>query len=383
MSKTRAGYKPSIGIVALDDFAGTGWGVACKWLGIEEHGVEIMPEARATREANGMDLIGADVWDSLREMLAKPWHYDLYISSPPCQTFSQAGSGTGRKALDEVLGLIESKAYMNVEQLKAFGERHDPRTALVIVPLVRVYRDLPRYVVFEQVPPVLPVWRRMAEEMEKWGYSTWTGILYAEQYGVPQTRKRAVLIAKRDPDVDGPTRPPAPTHSRYYGTDKTKLDEGVLPYVTMAQALEWGMTERPYLSIAPGTGGGGTDPAGVGGSGARKSLEREKESGHWAEARPATTVTASFSPDIISGPGGSGTRPTDVSRHRQDRPGSVKITAEEAATLQSYPKQFTFVGNKGKQFLQIGNAVPPLLAKAILSELLGVSTSDERTSGVL
>jgi DNA (cytosine-5)-methyltransferase 1 len=41
-------------MIALDLFAGTGWGVACQRLGIEEMGVEIMPEARATRAANGM-----------------------------------------------------------------------------------------------------------------------------------------------------------------------------------------------------------------------------------------------------------------------------------------------------------------------------------------
>lgn len=52
-------------IVALDLFAGTGWGVACKWLGIEEKGVELMAEAVATRMANGMETIYRDVWDGL------------------------------------------------------------------------------------------------------------------------------------------------------------------------------------------------------------------------------------------------------------------------------------------------------------------------------
>ncbi|MDL5351121.1 DNA cytosine methyltransferase [Microbacterium sp. zg-YB36] len=47
----------------------------------------------------------------------------------------------------------------------------------------------------------------------------------------------------------------------------------------------------------------------------------------------------------------------------------VRVTIEEAAALQSYPADFKFAGTKGSIGLQIGNAVPPLLAKAILEEL--------------
>lgn len=48
---------------------------------------------------------------------------------------------------------------------------------------------------------------------------------------------------------------------------------------------------------------------------------------------------------------------------------STRITVQEAATLQSYPPDFKFAGTKGSIGLQIGNAVPPLLAEAILAEL--------------
>ena len=50
--------------------------------------------------------------------------------------------------------------------------------------------------------------------------------------------------------------------------------------------------------------------------------------------------------------------------------GSVSLTAEQMSTLQAYPVPFPFQGNRGKQFLQIGNAVPPLMAEAILRELI-------------
>ena len=301
-------------VKALDLFAGHGWGVACQQLGIEELGVELMPEARATRDANGMRTIYSDVWDGLEDRVTV-LDYDLLIASPPRQTFSTAGGGAGRRALDEVLALIDGLADVDPSALREFGERHDPRTALVLTPLAHVARDVPVFVVWEQVPPVLPVWQRAAEEMRGWGYSVWTGVLNAEQYGVPQTRRRAVLIARAD-GVEA--APPIPTHSRYYPRDPKRLDPGVLPWVSMADAIGWGMEDRPAYTVT----GGGTETGGaeVFGRRAREAMGNPER----------------------------------------------RVTVAEAAALQSYPPGFVFCGSKTKQFLQIWNAVPPLLAEAIL-----------------
>lgn len=276
----------SASLTALDLFAGTGWGVACRILGIDEVGVESMPEARATRTANGMANWLDDVWDVLEaaDPDSPEFAAALLIASPPCQTFSMAGAGAGRKALDEVIGLIDSKAYRDPAALRAFGEAHDMRTALVLTPLTYVARHVPTFVVLEQVPTVLPVWERIAVELRSWGYSVVTGVLHAEQYGVPQTRKRAILIARAD-GVEA--RMPTPTHSKYHDRAPAKLDEAVEPWISMATALGWGMTDRPYMSIASGTeAGGGADPAALGGSGARRTVLSERDAGRWVEGTP-------------------------------------------------------------------------------------------------
>lgn len=396
-------------MIALDLFAGTGWSVACQKLGIEEYGVEIMPEAVATRKLNGMTTIYNDVWEGLDQDDFQFRDYDLLIASPPCQTFSMAGGGAGRKALDDVLGLIDAKAYRSVEELRAFGESRDPRTALVLTPLAHVFRDLPRYVVFEQVPPVLPVWERCAEEMRAWGYSVWTGNLQAEMYGVPQTRKRAILIAKRDPELDGEAAPPVPTHSRYYSRDPKRLDEGVLPWVSMADALGWDHDDA-YVGWArpqetERNDGRGVDSRYIEHDGRKLRRRDVRLSGEpiatvtskVGEARvmrsnygtggdasnrgervadePSATITSKADRNqwhldpqkpatVVAGDPRLSSR--DHHEHGAQNGRATRVTVAEAAALQSYPPGFTFAGTKTKQFLQIGNAVPPLLAEAIL-----------------
>lgn len=408
-------------IEARDDFAGTGWGVALKKLGIHEHGVELMAEAVATREANGMETFARDIWDVLERRIASPF-YDLHIASPPCQTFSMAGNGAGRAALSFVLEVIAERAYLDPAKLREFGETHDPRTALVLTPLATVARDLPRLVVWEQVPTVLPVWQACAEVLRSWGYSVVTGVLNAEQYGVPQTRKRAVLIAR----WDGEARMPTPTHSRYYPRDPSRLDDGVLPWVSMAEALGWGMTDAPSPTVTGGgTAKGGAEPFG---RWAREKIMRSNygtggdpaKRGERTSDAPAPTITSKADRNLwlvsndkqehsarrhidtpapmITGGHDSGNRvwqrpggepinldpdkpattvaadPRLTSRehhyHGEQAATSTRVTIEEAALLQSFPPGFAFAGSKGKQFLQVGNAVPPLLAEAILRTLV-------------
>lgn len=403
-------------IVAVDGFCGSGWGVACRALGIEEKGIDNMPEVQATRAANGMETIFGDIWMGLDGRAGLPTH-QLQIMSPPCQSFSMAGRGAGREAFDDVLRLIREGVYRRPLEMEALTQQagFDDRTALVLTPLAYAIAHMPYFIAWEQVPTVLPVWEACAEILREAGYSVWTGYLQAEQYGVPQTRKRAILMAS----LMGEAKPPTPTHSRYYSRSPEKLDPGVLPWVSMAQALGWGMTSRPYPTVATGstTAGGGTDPAALGGSGARRNVYTERSEGRWAPSgdadndggilrlqpadaaeiqsfpidrellaeqvravvndqsgtpydptwpagRPALTIAGR---GLVPHPGATANRYNGSTKSRND---GIEITEHQAAILQSFPEGFEFKGGRSKVFLQVGNAVPPLLGRAVLSSLI-------------
>lgn len=372
----------------LDLFAGSGWGVACQRLGVDEQGVEIMPAAIETRRINGMATPYHDVWDA---HMAAVLEFDTLLASPPCQTFSLAGSGAGRRALDDVLRVVREKGYRNIDLLRDWAARlGDDRTGLVLTPLHYVHRFRPVYVAFEQVPTVLPVWEVCAEEMRDMGYSVWTGYLNSEQYGVPQTRKRAYLIARRD---GGEARPPAPTHSLYHKRDPKRLDEGVLPWVSMADALGCRESRSLVSNYSSGTGAGYTPPG------------NKRPRGVYPDAVPSVTITSKatsmewlLSESMRGTHLAQGTRDNSSVRPISDPAATMAfgndfgsfrwvlredhastydavkasrqyMTLDEAKVIQSYPQDFQFAGNKQDRAKQIGNAVPPLVAEAVLKEL--------------
>lgn len=314
----------------LDHFAGTGWGVACKRLGLSEAGVEIMPEAVRSRDAAGMATVYNDVWAGLSDPSLVPGHR-IYLASPPCQTFSTAGSGSGRDALNAVVGLIRSGAYKNPETLRHDGSvLGDDRTALVLAPLAHIHAHRPVFVAMEQVPAVLPVWEEYAKVLRHdYGYSVWVGILEASEYGVPQVRKRAYLIARRDGGVATP--PEKSNHS-----------------VTMFDALGWGITDRPSPTLTSHLGVT-RSPSGT----QRVYLDAINRGAFVFKAvEPVPSRVAK---------NGIGS---------MYAPNTVNISSEEGAVLQTYPRDFPFQGSKTVVDLQIGNAVPPLVAQRILEGFL-------------
>src|SRR5699024_2819882 len=101
----------------IDLFAGPGgFDVAAHWLGISSIGVEFDANACATRRAAGLETRFEDVTK------VRPEEYlecNVLVGGPPCQTFTVAGRGAGRRALDDVLRLVGMLASSDIEKALA------------------------------------------------------------------------------------------------------------------------------------------------------------------------------------------------------------------------------------------------------------------------
>jgi DNA (cytosine-5)-methyltransferase 1 len=360
----------------IDLFAGPGgWSEGLRMLGLSEIGIEWDEAACATARAAGHERICWNV--ATVDDPAEHWH-DVWglIASPPCQAWSIAGKGGGRRDKVHVVACLVEMAAGKDTRAETAKLCEDPRSVLVVEPLRWIRELRPEWVALEQVPPVLELWELYADFLRMWGYSVWTGVLEAERYGVPQTRERAVLMASRT----GAAHPPRPTHQRYVPKDPQRHEvtwEGeVLPWVSMAEALGWGMTARPCVTVAAGSGRQGGPAPLDGGSGARATLREARDQGAWvlpafgqpgqradgSRRQPFHALTAPA--QTINGTTGAWTV------MNEERAPAPNVTVQEAAILQSFRSDYPWQGSRTKQFEQVGNAVPPLLARAILSELV-------------
>ncbi|CAL9470363.1 hypothetical protein SUDANB176_02828 [Streptomyces sp. enrichment culture] len=321
-------------------------------------GVEWDAGAYATRTEAGLLTVHKDV----RECKPTDPEFEganVLAGGPPCQTFTVAGHGAGRRALDTVLQfvqrLVDRDKWDNIAA--DLDDLEDERTGLVLQPLHWILEaidnpDLDPYhaIVLEQVPAVLPVWEAYAKALSD-EYETDFDILHTEEFGVPQTRRRAVLIARRRnhgpvlPDMP-PLKLPKPTHQRYRSKANPLDDgfalEGTVPqkWVSMAQALP----ERPTPFTVISNYGTGGDPKARG--------ERNSD-------QPSATVTGKISRNRVVGPNG-----TD------------RFTFPEAGRLQTFPAEYPWCGKDISQ--QIGNAVPPRLGMHIISAALGLGSPSEQ-----
>jgi DNA (cytosine-5)-methyltransferase 1 len=410
-------------------------------------GLEIDAAACATRAAAGLATVRTDIARfPVAQLAGRIWGT---IGSPPCTTFSSAGSGAGTEVTDQLAALIrdqfagrhtmavhrramaaallasgwldgppprltagEWRKRRQAGLLKALRDRRlkkdddagermrrhkainsRPRgyhtraerqqriwaavrsAALVAEPARYIAACWPEWVALEQVPEVLPLWEVYAAELRARGYHAWTGILNAADYGVPQTRRRAILIASKSRRVG---RPP----STHYDPRKS-IELFGDPWVSMADALQFGATSVPAPSVtAGGTRTGGAEPFG---HRSRNMLTAEMAAGRWmtaagngqatalaerpaparpawTETRPATTVLGEAR---IGRPGHKGRKRGDESMFAVD---STRVTVAQAAVLQSFPPGHPWQGTVTAQYMQVGNAVPPLLAAHVLAE---------------
>lgn len=281
----------------------------------------------------------------------------IVVGGPPCAAFSVGGV---RRTDDERRGLVWEFA--------------------------RIVREVgPRYFAMENVPGILlpgarPVVQAFRQEMEHSGYTLaepW--ILDASDFGVPQRRRRVFMIGARlglplpeppdrlgtppptareaigdlealegrEPNPEGELScalgPPSPYSARLRGRRPDDTGDATNPLaLTGCERVEHSaQVEERFRSVCPGT----SEPI-------SRFFRLHPD-------RPARTIRAG----TLSARGGhTAPRPIHYAFPRC-------ITVREAARLQSMPDWFRVDRTKWRGYMQVGNAVPPLLARAVADAL--------------
>lgn len=277
---------------------------------------------------------------------------DLVVGGPPCQGYSQKGQ---RKTIN------------------------DPRNFLFryFVDVVKEVR--PEYFVMENVPNLLTAEKGFfKQELEKMftdlGYTINAQVLCAADYGVPQNRHRAFIIGKRgDTQVAMPQKVDKRTTIWEAISDLAYLESGEGEPISKyrnAPESDYQMQMRKNstelhnhiatkhskvalerLAMIPPKGGKEFLPP--------EHLTKSIYSGTW-ERMDADDISVTITTRFDTPSSGKFTHPY-LNR---------AITVREAARIQSFPDDFYFFGTKTSQMKQVGNAVPPMLARAVAKAIL-------------
>lgn len=361
----------------VDTFAGPGgWDEGLKMIGRRDVvGLEWDAAACATAKAAGHARIRTDVAMYPTDAFGT---VEGFISSPPCQAWSMAGDRKGELDRQNCHYLADRMA--DGDDSLDWTDWEDPRSHLVTQPIRWVRELRPEWVALEEVPQVIGLWKHFARIYRAWGYSVWAGVLLAADYGVPQTRERAILMASRTRTV----HPPMPTHAKHAQGDDL-FGGATRSWVSMADALGWDETDviRPARGAGmierhgerpdhPASEPTATQPADtITGKGTAYWL-RGSNQAHAAIrhiGQPAPTLLFGHASNDVRWYPPEGTAPGEAVAAADRHPESRRVTVDEAGILQSFPAGYPWSGGRSKQYEQVGNAVPPLLAAHVLAAL--------------
>lgn len=330
-----------MGVEAVDLFCGAG-GLS---LGLRTAGVEVVAGVEWDDDALATwsnahpraTAVGGDVnqvdWRQFDGV-------SLVVGGPPCQPWSIGGLRRGED--DERDGWPAFVAALRALQPRAF---------------------LAENVAGLTEGAMRPRWLRLVQELSAAGYSVSARVLNAADYGVPQKRRRCVVVGLRD---GGPFVFPAPTHGPGRRHPWRPAGNGLRPEPR-------GEPNRAVVTYA-----------------ARPDIRRDPYAGHVFNGGGRPINPAAPAPTLLASMGGNKTPWLDTAAvvpayHAhlmaggQPRsglvPGARRLTVEEAALLQTFPPDMRFMGARSNRYRQVGNAVPPLLAevlgRALVAQLEG------------
>lgn len=322
--------------------------------------VENHPAACSTYAENhpGATVIGMDITKVATIDVGQRHQPLVLFGGPPCQGFSTSNQRT--RHVDNPKNWLFQEFLRLVANLR------------------------PEWVVFENVAGILQTdggrfAESFREHLKVMGYRIAFGILNAADFGCPQRRSRYFVIAALnvDPELPVPTSNVAlPTLWEAIG-DLPQLRNGA-----MVDELEYG--SEPKSDYAQRMRGGLTKCTGHLVSRNADSVVARyahiPQGGNWRDVpgmmRDPVTDRRRYhsgiyrrlvqdAPSVVIG----NFRKNMLIHPTQDRGLSVR----EAARLQSFPDHYIFHGSIGLQQQQVGNAVPPILAKAVFDKVIVMS----------
>lgn len=284
----------------------------------------------------------------------------VMIAGPPCQGFSMMG----------------------------LRNPNDPRNRLLSEVIKFAEAMKPLWIVIENVPGLLTMergepLRKIYKEMARIGYKCAHKVLCALDYGVPQIRRRVFIIANctGDPITFPPAEYGDPSHPKLESYSSVgERDVICKPYFVVRDAIGdlpslLPGEEKDYYACPPFS-----EFQKMMRDGAPQKLHNHRAPNHTPEvverirkAKPGEKVPYRFSfekmrlrwdapsPTLLDGP-----RPTWHYAHPEDDRG---LSVRERARIMSFPDKFIFVGQIPKQRMITGDAVPPLMAKAVAMEI--------------
>lgn len=337
--------------------------------------LEPMAEAYAQNHRNvkvyNKDIKEFSLEDLTRDFGIKRGDVDVVVGGPPCQAYSTVG----KRLIDDPRGKLFQEYYRILSELR------------------------PKIFVFENVKGLLSMQggeliRTITALFESLGYCMHRRLLNAADYGTPQMRERVILIGTLD---KRPFTYPRPTH--YNPENGVPKDSRLKPYVTLGEALgdlpsintgQQGLSyafepqndyQRMMREGAPSeiqeheVPKNGAKLVAImealpdGGSPKDIPEELRPTSGFancycrlWWN-RPSTTITRNLG--CVSS--------SRCVHPRDPRP----LSTREGARLQGFPDSYIFCGNRGDKHLQIGNAVPTFLSKAIKDSIKSYLSGEE------